>query len=167
MKLAMIAAMAENRVIGRNNQLPWRIPSDLQFFKRVTLGKPVVMGRNTFESIGRPLPGRTNIVITRNLDYSAEGVVVAHSVEEGIERAKQIAERDGIDEVMVIGGGELYAALLPLAQRLYITEVVAEFEGDAWFPEIDASEWGREVSEEHPQDDQNEYPYRFVILNRV
>ncbi|GMG87857.1 dihydrofolate reductase [Biformimicrobium ophioploci] len=165
-KVAMIAAMASNRVIGRDNQLPWHIPEDLKFFKRVTLGKPVVMGRNTFESIGRPLPGRTNIVVTRNRNWSAEGVEVVASLEAALESGERAARAAGADEVMVIGGGEIYRQALPLAQRLYLTEVQAEFQGDAWFPEI-GSGWEEQWRESHPATDSGQPGYDFACLERL
>ena len=160
MKLSLIAAMAQNGVIGRGNQLPWRLPADLKHFKTVTMGKPVIMGRKTWESIGRPLPGRTNIVVTRDVGYRAEGCVVVHSVEQALEVAA------GSDEAMVIGGANLYRQLLDRADRLYLTLVKADVEGDAWFPEFDETQW-REISREsHPRDDRNEFDYEFVLLER-
>ncbi len=160
MKLSLIAAMAQNGVIGRGNQLPWRLPADLKHFKTVTMGKPVIMGRKTWESIGRPLPGRTNIVVTRDVGYRAEGCVVVHSVEQALEVAA------GSDEAMVIGGANLYRQLLDRADRLYLTRVKADVEGDAWFPEFDETQW-REISREsHPRDDRNEFDYEFILLER-
>ncbi len=160
MKLSLIAAMAQNGVIGRGNQLPWRLPADLKHFKTVTMGKPVIMGRKTWESIGRPLPGRTNIVVTRDVGYRAEGCVVVHSVEQALEVAA------GSDEAMVIGGANLYRQLLDRADRLYLTLVKADVEGDAWFPEFDETQW-REISREsHPRDDRNEFDYEFILLER-
>ena len=162
-RLAMIAAMSRNRVIGRDNALPWHISADLKHFKRTTLGKPVVMGRKTYESIGRPLPGRTNIVVTRQPDYSAPGVRVATSTESALALASEVATGDGASEVMVIGGEQLYRSLLPHAERLYLTEVDAEVEGDAFFPELDAG-W-QPVSEESGEE--NGWRFRFVEYRRV
>ena len=119
--LAVIVAVADNGVIGRNNSLPWHLPEDLRYFKRVTLGKPVVMGRKTFESIGRPLPGRANIVITRSHEWSVDGVSVVNSLDDALRLAADIAALDGADELMVIGGAEIYTNAIPLAQRLYLT----------------------------------------------
>jgi len=139
-RISIIAAAARNNVIGRDNQLPWQLPDDLRYFKQVTLGKPVVMGRKTFESIGRLLPGRLNIVISRQPDWQAEGVLVAS----GLEVALQLAERQApetADELMVIGGAEIYKQALPLASRIYLTRVHEEFEGDAFFPDIDERSW--------------------------
>ena len=160
MKISLIAAMADNGVIGRNNRLPWRLSADLQRFKALTMGKPVVMGRKTWESIGRPLPGRTNIVVTRDVGYRAEGCVVVHSVEQALEVAA------GSDEVMVIGGANLYQQLLDRADRLYLTQVRADVEGDAWFPEFDSAQWREVERESHSRDDKNEYDYAFVTLDR-
>lgn len=131
MKLAIIVAAARNGVIGRNNQLPWHLPQDLKYFKAVTLGKPVIMGRKTYESIGRPLPGRANIVITRDLSWCANGVEVVHSFDEALELASGV----DVSEVMVIGGAEIYKAALPVAHRIYLTRIDLEPEGDAFFPE--------------------------------
>jgi dihydrofolate reductase len=139
--IAIIVAVALNGVIGRNNTLPWRLPADLKHFKATTLGKPVVMGRKTFESLGKPLPGRTNIVITRDPQFAADGAVIAHSLDEGLRIADEVALRDGAVEIMVIGGAQIYAEALPLAQVLYYTRVLLEVEGDAWFPEIDPAQW--------------------------
>ncbi len=166
-RLALIVAAAENGVIGRNNALPWRLPEDLRYFKRVTMGKPIIMGRKTFESIGKPLPGRTNIVITRNPAFHAEGVNVVSSLEAALELAQHIALIDGAQEVVVIGGAEIYQAALPQADRLYLTEVHASVEGDAVLPAIDWSQW-REVSRErHAAQPPNDYDYSFVCYERA
>ncbi|MDO9174083.1 MAG: dihydrofolate reductase, partial [Actinomycetota bacterium] len=141
MKIALIAALAENRVIGRDNMLPWRLPNDLKYFKAVTLGKPVIMGRKTWESLGRPLPGRTNIVISRQAGYAAPGGRVVWSFAEALELAAQVARLDGVDECLVIGGAEIYALALPHCHRLYLTEVHAAVDGDAFFPEFDRAPW--------------------------
>jgi dihydrofolate reductase len=164
--LAVIVAAAENGVIGRNNALPWHLSEDLRHFKRVTMGKPIVMGRKTFESIGRPLPGRTNIVITRREDYRAEGVRVVAGLDDALRLAEDIALIDGVQELMVIGGAEIYAAALPRAQRLYLTEVHADVAGDAVLPPVDWSEW-REISRErHIAVPPNPYDYSFVLFER-
>ncbi|WP_339670222.1 dihydrofolate reductase [Dasania marina] len=165
-KISMIVAVAENGVIGRDNQLPWYLPEDLKYFKKVTMAKPIVMGRKTFDSIGKPLPGRSNIVVTRNTDYSAEGIEVVATVEAAIKLAAEIARTDGVDEVMVIGGAQLYADILPRVDRLYLTEVHAEVEGDAFFPAIERDLW-REVSREKKLAiGPNSYDYSFVVLDR-
>ncbi len=143
----MIAAIGENSVIGADGQIPWRLPTDFAHFKRTTLGKPLIMGRKTFESIGKPLPGRTNIIVTRRPDYAPEGVVVCHSLAEALERAQSIAAADGAIEVMIGGGAEIYREAMPLAERLYITHVELSPEGDARFPPIDSGSW--EISRRH------------------
>lgn len=164
--LAIIVAAAENGVIGRENAMPWHLPDDLRHFKRVTMGKPIVMGRKTFASIGRPLPGRTNIVITRNPEFQADGVVVVSSLEEGLRVAELNARRDGADEVVVIGGAQIYAAALPLADRIYMTEIHASVEGDAVLPPIDWTQW-REVSRErHAAQPPQRYAFSFVCYQR-
>ncbi len=139
--IAMIAAVAENGVIGAGNDIPWRIPSDFAHFKRTTMGKPMVMGRKQFESVGRPLPGRTNIVVTRQAGYQPDGVIVINDLTAAIAHARTIAEADGADEVMVIGGGEIYRQAMPLADRLYISHVALSPEGEVFFPEIDPAIW--------------------------
>ncbi|WP_106753054.1 dihydrofolate reductase [Pannonibacter carbonis] len=141
LSIVLVAAVAENGIIGAGNTMPWHIPSDLKHFKALTLGRPVIMGRKTFESLGRPLPGRFNIVVSRGAAQLPEGVARATSLEEALGLAAQRAEQDGVDEIMVIGGGQLYAAALPLADRLEISRVHAEPEGDTVFPEIDAALW--------------------------
>ncbi len=166
MKKALIVAMAQNRVIGRNNKLPWYLPNDLKYFKQVTMGKPIIMGRLTFESIGKPLPGRVNIVVTRNRDWQAEGVRVTHSLEDAYDLAASIADIDGRDEVMVIGGDQIYRAALPLANRLYLTEVHAQVDGDAYFPAFDRSDWQEVAREDFAASEPNPYAYSFVVLDR-
>lgn len=141
--MALIVAAARNHVIGCNNQLPWHLPQDLQHFKSITMGKPIIMGRKTFESIGRPLPGRTNIVITRQAAWAAPGVQVAHSLASALTLVQglQPADEQQNDEVMVIGGAEIYGHALPLATKVYLTRIAADIEGDAFFPELSAAEW--------------------------
>lgn len=164
MKISLVVAMARNRVIGRNNELPWYLPEDLKYFKSVTMGKPIIMGRKTWASIGRPLPGRTNIVVTSRTDWRPEGVLVAHSLADAVQLSQQIAQRDGVEEAMVVGGGEIYRQALPLANRIYLTEVGAEVEGDAYFPVVDLLSW-REVKRQTGIG--GDYPYAFVIFERV
>ncbi|WP_026972237.1 type 3 dihydrofolate reductase [Aliagarivorans marinus] len=161
MKISMIAAMADQRVIGKDNQMPWHMPADLQHFKKVTLGKPVVMGRLTYESIGRPLPGRLNIVVSRNSELSIEGVTVVSS----IEQAKAVA--GDVDELMVIGGAKIYQQCLPTADRLYLTHIDLSVEGDAHFPDYQQYAWNELQSESHPADEKNSHAYRFVTLERA
>lgn len=147
MRLSLIVAMGQNRVIGSDGSLPWHLSEDLKRFKRITLGKPVIMGRKTYASIGRALPGRLNLVVTRNPDFAAAGITVAHSLAEAIGKAETAARADGVEEVFVIGGGEVYGQALGRADRLYVTEVDASPPGDARFPEIDPDLW-RETGRE-------------------
>jgi len=161
MLISMIAAMDRNRLIGAGNRLPWHLPADMQWFRRQTMGKPVVMGRNTFESIGRPLPGRTNLVLSRKRELHIEGCNIIHDLQE-LRAAAQDAE-----EVMIIGGAELYRLALPLADRLYLTDIDADFEGDAWFPEIEPGQWRETACETHPADDTHAWPCSFRILERI
>lgn len=167
MKLALIVAQSVNRVIGRENKMPWHLPEDLQYFKRVTMGNAIVMGRKTFESIGRPLPGRTNIVVTRNADYQAAGVEVVHDLATALSRAEDLALINGNEELLVIGGSELYHQALPAAERLYLTQVHAEVEGDAFFPALDMHEWQEVGREDYAADERNPYAYSFLVLDRV
>jgi dihydrofolate reductase len=161
MNISIVVALAANRVIGDRNRLPWHLPADLQHFKQLTMGKPILMGRKTWESIGRPLPGRTNIVITRDEDYSAEGCVVVHSMEAALQAAGDSAE------VMVIGGAEFYRQALPYAKTLYLTCVEGEFEGDTFFPELDDQEWREAERTDFEPDEKNPHAYSFVRLERV
>tara|TARA_R110002167_G_scaffold6277_6_gene28999 strand:+ start:71452 stop:71955 length:504 start_codon:yes stop_codon:yes gene_type:complete len=167
MRIAMIWGMSRNRTIGRNNALPWHLSEDLKYFKRVTMGKPIIMGRKTWESIGRPLPGRSNIVITRDPDYSADGIKVVGTLEEAISLAESIALIDGADEVVVIGGAQIYALTLPIADRLYMTQVHAEVEGDAFFPQFDLTQWHEVGREDFSAAGPNPYDYSFVVLERM
>jgi len=163
--VSIIVAAAENGVIGRQGQLPWQLPADLKHFKALTLGHPIVMGRRTFESIGRALPGRTNIVLTGQPAWPAPaGVLVAHSLPEALALA---AQQPGGDEVCVIGGGEIYRQALPATQVVHLTEVHTIFpEGDAFFPKLSPTEWREETRERHPADDQHAVAYSFVTLRR-
>ncbi|MFL0810885.1 MAG: dihydrofolate reductase [Agarilytica sp.] len=163
-KLAIIVAKSENSVIGKDNALPWHLPEDLKFFKRVTMGHPIIMGRLTYESIGRPLPGRANIVVTRHLDWQAEGVQIAHSLEEAVMLAENSERPD--EWVMVIGGANLYAQALPKCQRLYLTQVHAKIDGDAYFPEVDDHAWLESARESHEKDSKNPYDYSFLTWDR-
>ncbi len=158
--ISVIAAVADDNVIGGNNALLWHISEDMKMFKRVTSGHPVVMGRKTFESLGRPLPNRTNVVITRNPDFAADGVRVARSLEEtaGMFPAEE--------EIFIIGGGEIYARAMPVADRLYITRVHAEYEGDTRFPDWDPADWTLVSSERHDRGENFPHPFEFLIYNR-
>jgi dihydrofolate reductase len=168
--LSIIVAMANNRAIGKDNQLLWHLPEDLKYFKRMTMGKPMIMGRKTFESIGRPLPGRLNIVVTRQQDWQFEGVKVVHSIEAAKKLAQAQAYIDGVDEVMLIGGAELYKTSIDHADKLYVTRVDADIEGDAFFPEIDASQWQEMTREAFKATDSalktNLYDYAFTVLTK-
>lgn len=166
MKKSLIVALSQNHVIGRNNKLPWYLPNDLKYFKQVTMGMPIVMGRKTYESIGKPLPGRTNIIVTRNQEWSADGVRTVHSLEEAFALAESIAEIDGRSELMIIGGDQIYKAALPLVDRMYLTEVHAHVEGDAYFPTFDKDEWNIVGCENFDAVDPNPYDYSFVVLDR-
>lgn len=167
MKIALIVAMARNHVIGKDNTMPWHLPEDLRHFKRVTLGKPVVMGRNTYESIGKPLVQRANIIISRNPAYRVEGATVVHSLDAALALGADLLRDAGPDaELMIIGGAQIYAQALPLAQRLYLTEVHAEPEGDASFPQFDRSQWQEVAREEHAASASNACAYDFLVLDR-
>lgn len=162
MKLSMIVAVAQNGVIGRNNELPWHLPEDLKYFKRVTMGKPIIMGRKTFESIGRALPGRLNIVVSRGTPILPDGVKLASSVAE----AKSIAHAAGASEAMIIGGAQLYREAAHLADCLYWTEVKAEVEGDAYFDAVNLTDWIEVERVVHAACDRNQYAYDFVVYHR-
>jgi dihydrofolate reductase len=161
MKISMIAAMAKNRVIGAKNDMPWHLPADLKHFKSVTMGKPIIMGRKTYESIGRALPGRVNVVITSNADAIFDGAVTVTSVEDAI-----IAAGD-VDEVMIIGGGTIYQTCLASANRLYLTFIDLEVDGDTYFPDFEqTSVWHEVERTKHLADDKNPYDYEFVTFDR-
>ncbi|MCF6217282.1 MAG: type 3 dihydrofolate reductase [Gammaproteobacteria bacterium] len=159
--ISIIAAMGNERVIGIENRLPWQLPADMQWFRKCTLGKPIIMGRTTFESIGKPLPGRKNIVVSRNQKYRAKGVTVVHSLEAAI------ASASGAEEVMIIGGANIYKQALSLAERLYITHIHADFDGDSWFPDYAAGQWQVVSREQHGADEKNGYEYDFTVLKRA
>jgi dihydrofolate reductase len=160
MTLSIIAAMGRNRAIGYQNQLPWRLPADLQRFKQLTLGHHILMGRKTFESIGRPLPGRTSIIITRQADFTAEGCLIAHSLDEAI----ALAQARGEQEAFVIGGADIYAQALPQADRMYLTMVEAELEADAFFPVFDENDWEPTEEVNFAADEKHPHAMRFVTL---
>lgn len=166
MNISLIWAMAENRVIGRDNKLPWHLPNDLKYFKRLTTGKAVIMGRKTYDSIGKPLPNRTNIVITRDTAFSAEGIKVVHSLADAIEMAEAECLINGNDEVIIMGGAEIYKQALPQADRLYVTLVHAEVEGDAYFPEVDFSQFELKSRDDYQADGPNPYDYSFCFYQK-
>lgn len=148
--LCLIAAMARNRVIGLDNRLPWSLPADLQHFKALTLGKPIIMGRKTWDSLGRPLPGRLNLVVSRQPGLQLDGAETFDNLTAALQRAQDWALAQGVGELMLIGGAELYRQALPLAQRLYLTRIELEPAGDAWFPEFDPQQWRRTHHQLHP-----------------
>ncbi|HEY1113952.1 MAG TPA: dihydrofolate reductase [Chitinophagaceae bacterium] len=160
--LSLLVAADEKNVIGKENKLPWHLPNDLKYFKNLTWGMPILMGRKTFESIGKPLPGRQSIVITRNQDWQHEGVEVVHSVEEAISKAK---DKD-IKEIFVIGGAEIFTTSLHRADRVYLTRIHHSFEGDVYFPELPEKEWKLVKSHRSPKDDKNLYDHTFQVWER-
>ncbi|PLT29324.1 dihydrofolate reductase [Peribacillus deserti] len=160
--ISFLVAMDKNRVIGKDNGLPWHLPADLKYFKQVTMGHPIIMGRKTYESIGRPLPGRENIILTRNQEYKAEGCTIIHTIEELIE-----LEENRKVECFVIGGAEIFNLSFSIADRIYITEIDEVFEGDTHFPEINMKEWELVSKEKGPKDDKNPYDYYFCVYDRV
>ena len=167
MRKALIVAMSQNRVIGRDNKLPWYLPGDLKYFKQATMGKPIIMGRKTWDSIGRPLPGRMNVVISRNPEWEAPaGTVAAESLEAALVKAEAQAEIEDGEEVMIIGGGQIYAEALPMVDRMYVTLVHDEVEGDAFFPEVNWEEWEEIGREDFSASDNNPYDYSFVVYQR-
>jgi dihydrofolate reductase len=160
--ISFVVAMDENRAIGKDNDLPWYLPNDLKHFKKTTMGKmgkPIVMGRKTYESIGKPLPGRENIVVTRDQSYEAEGTTIVHSVDEVL----QI----NAEEICVIGGSEIFKQFLPVADRLYITEIHHTFDADTYFPELSADEWKEVSRTEGIVDEKNKYPHEFVVYEKI
>jgi dihydrofolate reductase len=161
MKISLIVAMSSNRAIGLNNQMPWHLSADLKRFKKITMGHPILMGRKTFESIARPLPGRTNIIVSRNPAYRPEGCVVFDSVEAAINHGCQLA-----DEVFVIGGSTLYEATLPMADTLYITQINQTFDGDTFFPDFDRNHWAEVECEDVVDDPKVSFTYSFLKLQK-
>ncbi len=161
MQLALIAAMSTNRVIGVNNQLPWHMPADLQHFKSKTLNKPVIMGRKTFDSIGRPLPKRRNLIVTRQADFTVDGCDVFQSIDAAIDA---VADSD---EVMIIGGAGIYEQMIDRADRMYLTIIESDIKGDAYFPEWRNEDWVEISNEAHAADTNNPLPYRFVEYRRT
>jgi dihydrofolate reductase len=164
--IALVVAMGENRAIGRGGSLPWRLHSDMRYFRKITMGKPIVMGRLTYMSLPRVLDGRLNIVLTRNAAFEAPGAVMAYTLKEALDVARREARRTGVDEIMVIGGANVFGAILPQAGRIYLTEVRAAPDADTWFPELDRREW-REVSrEDHAPGAKDDHAVSFVVLER-
>lgn len=165
--IALVVAMGENRAIGRGGNLPWHLRGDMRFFRQVTMGKPILMGRRTFNSLPRVLDGRLNIVLTRDHGFDAAGVVMAHSLEEGLEAARADSARNGTDEIMVIGGEDVFREVLPQTGRIYLTEVHARPQADTWFPRLNEAEW-REVSRErHEAGPKDDHAFSIVVLERI
>lgn len=165
--IALVAAVAKNRVIGRDNGLPWRLSSDLKRFKDVTMGKPLVVGRRNHVAIGRPLPGRETVVLTRDRSFKEHGVHVAHNVGDALGLAEALAEEMGAEEIICAGGGEIYELFMPRASRLRLTEVNAEPEGDAFFPDYDPAHWRETFREQHPAGGRDEYAFTYRDLVRI
>lgn len=164
MSVCLVVAAAKNNVIGVNNELPWHLPKDLQYFKKLTLSKPIIMGRKTFDSIGRPLPGRENIVITRQQQWAHDGVRVVHDLDAAIALARELSPDA---DVMIIGGAEIYRQALPVADKVFLTRVDAVLDGDAFFPALDSTQWRETSCEEHGACERNPYSYAFCMLERV
>lgn len=160
--ISIVVAMDKNKVIGKDNQLPWHLPADLAFFKKITMGKAIVMGRKTYESIGKPLPGRQNIILTRNKDYAALGCTVIHSVDDIF-----ALEQKETNEICVIGGAEIFKEVLAVADRLYITMIDNEFSGDTYFPPYDETDWALITREKGPKDEKNPYDYYFTVYEKL
>ena len=159
--ISLICAMDSNRLIGNNNEIPWHLPADLAFFKRTTMGKPIIMGRKTFESIGKPLPGRSNIIVTRNSNLKFPGCDIVDSIEQAI---KQYSDSD---EIMVIGGTSVYQQTIGVADHIYMTQIHHDFQGDTWFPEISLRRWKQETREDFQADENNLYAYSMIKYSRV
>lgn len=162
MILSLLVAASENNIIGKNNQLPWHLPDDLKYFKNLTWGMPILMGRKTFDSIGKVLPGRKSIVITRNIDWQHKGVDVVHSIEEAIKKAELL----GVKEIFVIGGAEIFKTSFPNADRIYLTRIHQEFDGDVYFPEVSDKEWQLVSSRFCEADEKNAYDHTYQVWER-
>lgn len=163
MKISCIVAVANNNVIGKDNQIPWYLPNDLKYFKKVTLNHHILMGRNCFESIGRALPKRTNVIITRNMYYTVSNCLITHSIGEAL----SLAEENGEEEAFIIGGGKIYEQTIDLWDKLYITKVDLDVEGDVYFPELDFSNWKMTSKEDHKKDENNTHNYSFLTYEKI
>lgn len=161
MRVSLIAAMGENRVIGYNNDIPWRLPKEWQYVKKVTMGHPIIMGRKNYESIGRALPGRRNIILTRDQSYSAKGCEVFHTVQDVLTACEQE------DEIFIFGGEQIYKLFLPFVEKMYITKIHAEFQGDTYFPEINDAEWNELSVQQGMTDEDNPYIYFYHVYERI
>tara|TARA_B100001248_G_scaffold105199_1_gene78394 strand:+ start:323 stop:829 length:507 start_codon:yes stop_codon:yes gene_type:complete len=164
--ISIIVAHASNYVIGKDGKLPWHIPADLKYFKELTYGSPIIMGRKTFESIGRPLPGRHNIIITRNSEYHNDDCAVVFDFQAALKEAGDFAEQSGKSDIFIIGGAEVYRQAIDFADKAYITEVHADFDGDAVFDISDLSNW-KEISRDYHANETTDLPYSFVVLTRI
>lgn len=162
LKISLISAVAKNGVIGRNNDLPWHLPNDSAYFKRKTSHHPIIMGRKSLDALGKPLPNRTNIVLTHNRDFTTEGVTVVHTLEDAIDAASAINQH----EIFIIGGAEIYKMALPVATTLYLTEIQQAYEGDAYFPNFDKNDWQEVSRKPHPADERHEVAFDFVEYDR-
>lgn len=167
LSIVIVVARAENGVIGRDGQLPWKLSSDMRFFRSRTMGKPVIMGRKTFESIGKPLPGRDNIIVTRNPDYGREGIIAAASLQEAFKIARDKARESGVNEIAVIGGADIYAQALPLSDVIILTEVHSTPEGNVFFPVLNENEWVEISRERYKAGEKDSADYSFVRLERI
>ena len=169
MKLAMIVAMAKNNVIGRDNDMPWHLPADLKQFKSITLGSPIIMGRKTYESIGKPLPGRLNIILSRNPELVIEGCKVVNSLDDALKIAKEsnASSDEPKEEIFIVGGAYLYNSYISEIDTLYLTQIDAEIEGDTFFPDYTRFEWKETQRVERPADESNQYPLTFLTLERI
>jgi dihydrofolate reductase len=166
-RIALVVAVAENGVIGWQGGLAWHQSSDLKFFRKVTMNKPLIMGRKTFESIGKPLDGRDNIVITRNSAFEAPGILVAANLDDALGLAREKAQERGVDEISIIGGAQIYALALPQADRIYLSEIHSSPEGDTFFPEIDKAQWRETSRERHAASPKDSADFSFVVLERI
>ncbi|AQX28227.1 MULTISPECIES: dihydrofolate reductase [unclassified Bartonella] len=164
--ICLIAAISQNNVIGRSGTMPWRLSTDLQRFKTLTLNKPIIMGRKTWDSLGRPLPDRTNIVITRNRALMYEGAIIAHSLSQACYIAEEVACQSGADAIFIIGGGEIFQEGLQIADKMFLTEILAYIEGDSFFPVFDKEKWTIVETQCIPESDKDNYPTCFVIYER-
>ncbi len=164
--VSIVVAVAENGVIGRDGDMPWKLSTDLKRFKALTLGKPVIMGRKTWASIGRPLPGRANIVITRDKGFQAEGAHVVGSLEEALSLGQKLASETGADEICIMGGGTIYAQALPMVDHVHLTRVLATIDGDTFFPDLDAHQWQLVSAEDIPQGEKDSHATRYMVYKR-
>lgn len=164
--ISIIAAIARNGIIGHHNRLAWHLPADLKHFKRITMGKPMIMGRKTFESIGKPLPGRTTIVVTTHPNRLATRTQVAHTPKQALALGQNIAQSSGVNEVMIVGGACLYQAMLAMVDRMYITRIHADIEGDTYFPEVHWDNWAEASREDHLKTAENPFDYSFITYEK-